>query len=76
METELGRREIEGQPAEGFEIVQDTDTCAQTVTVWAHAMTGKPLLVIIDRELVGWDSPSMKLILRDFNLDVGPEEEL
>ena len=76
MEKELGRTEIAGQPAEGFEIVAETDEYTQTITVWAHAETGKPLQVIIVMKAVGADSPSIEFTMRDFTLDVELDEEL
>ena len=75
-EEELGEKEIEGQTAVGFKVLQEGQYIRSETTIWAHAETAVPILV----EMIMTppeDSPEqMKFIMNNFKLDVELDEEL
>ena len=47
-EIELGKKEIDGQTAQGFTVTREDEEMTQTITVWADEQTGHPLVVEIE----------------------------
>lgn len=73
-ETALGKKDIDGTPAEGFQVIQKNEEYTQTISVWADAKTGYPLKV----ELVLEPSEEGKaeLTLSDFRVIPEPSAAL
>ena len=75
-EEELGKKEIDGQTAEGFRVSQEDKYFRYDITIWAHARTAVPILVeMLAKPLA--DSPTaMKWTMTNFHLDVDLPEDL
>jgi outer membrane lipoprotein-sorting protein len=65
-ETALGRRDIDGQAAEGFRVAREGEEYTQTITVWADAKTGHPMEVEISRQTT--EGEKGELVLSDFRV--------
>lgn len=75
-EQELGRKEIDGQTAEGFRVFQEDQYFQNDITIRAHGKTGVPILVEIISTSQDDSSKSMKWIMNNFNLDVELDESM
>ena len=75
-EERLGKREIEGQPAEGFRVVQEDQRFRHETTIWAHAQTGAPILVESTTTLLDGSGTPQVFTMRDFELKVELDESL
>lgn len=75
-EKPLGEKEIDGQPAVGFEVRQDTPEYACSIIVWAHKESGRPIRVEMNLHNPQDRSESVTMVMDRFNLDVELEEEL
>jgi outer membrane lipoprotein-sorting protein len=75
-EKRLGRKKINGQIAEGFEVHQKDLYFQHEITIWADAETAAPVLVeIVSTSLE--DSPkSVQFTMDNFNLDTELDKEL
>ncbi|MFQ6036663.1 MAG: outer membrane lipoprotein carrier protein LolA, partial [Sedimentisphaerales bacterium] len=75
-EKSLGEKEIDGQPAVGFQVQQDEQEYHCEIVVWAHAETGSPIRVEITISNPDDSSQSMTMVMSQFRLDVELDEEL
>jgi len=77
---ELGHKKIDGQPAKGFRVVVKSEherkTIQETISVWAHAKTGKPLIVVVAFKRPGTQGPAMEFVLTDFEMNVELDKRL
>ncbi len=73
-ETALGRRDFDGQAAEGFRVTQKDEEYTQTITVWADAKAGHPLEVVIS--LQSDEGEKGEVVLSDFQVIVEPNTDL
>lgn len=76
-ERSQGRRLMDGREVEGFQVVRDTETGSETITVWADVGTGVPVqadvTVTADRTR---GVPAVHYRLRGFDMSVDPEPGL
>jgi len=75
-EKSLGEKEIEGQPAVGFQVQQEGKDYQCEIVVWAHAETGRPIRVEITIYNPEDSSQSMTMVMSRFDLDAELDEEL
>ncbi|GAI07093.1 unnamed protein product, partial [marine sediment metagenome] len=75
-EKSLGEKEIDGQPAVGFQVQQDDQSYHCDIIVWAHAEKGTPIRVEMTISNPDDRSQSMTLVMSRFDLDVELSEEL
>jgi hypothetical protein len=74
-ENSLGAKEIDGQPAVGFEVHQKGEDFISDVIIWAHKETGAPIQVEItlhDPENIH----SVTMIMSKFDLNAKLDKEL
>lgn len=69
-EEKLGQRQIDGQTAEGFRVLQEDKTFQNDITIWAHAKTGEPILVEMISTPLDDSTKSMTWTMNNFDLDV------
>jgi len=72
----LGKKDIDGQSAEGFMVFQEDESFKYQITVWANAKTGIPILVEMVLSSLQDLSKSMRFTMNNFNLDVKLNKEL
>ena len=72
----LGEKEIDGQPAVGFQVQQEGKDYQCEIVVWAHAETGRPVRVEITIYNPEDSSQSIKMVMNRFDLDAELDEEL
>ena len=75
-EKSLGEREVDGQPAVGFEVRQNTTGCDCRIVVWAGKDSGRPIRVETTLQNPQNDSQSVTIVLNHFNLDAELDEGL
>lgn len=75
-EKSLGEKEIDGQPAVGFQVQQEGKDYQCEIVVWAHAETGRPIRVEITIYNPEDSSQSMTMVMSRFDLDAELDEEL
>lgn len=75
-EKSLGEKEIEGQPAVGFQVQEEGKDYQCEIAVWAHAETGRPIRVEITIYNPEDSSQSMTMVMTRFDLDAELDEEL
>jgi len=75
-EKSLGEKEIEGQPAVGFQVQQEGKDYQCEIVVWAHAETGRPIRVEITIYNPEDRSQSTTMVMSRFDLDAELNEEL
>jgi len=75
-EKSLGEKEIDGQPAVGFQVQQEGKDYQCEIVVWAHAETGRPIRVEITIYNPEDSSQSMTMVMSRFDLDTELDEEL
>ena len=75
-EKPLGGKEIEGQPAVGFEVQQDYPEYRCHVVVWAHKDSGRPIRVEMNLYSPKDRSQSVTMVMNHFDLDVELDEGL
>jgi outer membrane lipoprotein-sorting protein len=75
-EEKLGKKEIDGQNAEGFQIFQEDQIFQNDITIWAHVKTGVPILVEMISTLQDDSSKSMTWTMNNFDLDVELAESM
>ena len=68
-ETALGKKDVDGIPAEGFQVIQKHEEYTQTISVWADSKTGYPLEVGIEVQSVDQGEATITLS----NFQVVPE---
>ncbi len=69
-EQRLGKKEIDGQKVTGFRVLQEDRHFEYDITIWADSKSGVPVLVEEQ------SYPSIKLTMKNFDLDVELDEEL
>ncbi len=75
-EKSLGEKEIDGQPAVGFEVHEEASEYGCNTVVWAHKDSGRPIRVEMHLYDPNDRSQSMTLAMSHFNLDVELDEGL
>ncbi len=75
-EKSLGEKEIDGQPAVGFQVQQESKDYQCEIVVWAHAETGSPIRVEITIYNPQDSSQSMTMVMSRFDLNAELSEEL
>jgi len=75
-EKALGGKEVEGQPAVGFEVHQDTPEYECRIVVWAHRDSGRPIRVEVNLYNPQDHSQSIAMVMSHFDLDVELDESL
>jgi len=75
-ETKLDKKDIDGKPADGFQVNQKYDDYSQTITVWADAKTGFPVMVEIAMTSNKDEKNVLNLTLRDFKVVAKPNPAL
>jgi outer membrane lipoprotein-sorting protein len=75
-EKYLGEKEIDGQPADGFQVQQEGKDYQCEIIVWAHAETGSPIRVEITIYNPENPSESMMMEMSNFDLNTELDEEL
>jgi len=75
-EESLGEKEIEGQPAVGFQVHQQDQDYECDIFVWANSETGNPIRVEMTIYNPQDRSQSATMVMGRFNLDVELDEEL
>ncbi len=75
-EKPLGEKEIEGQPAVGFEVEQNTPPSACRTVVWVHRDSGLPILFESTIYNPQDGSESIKMTMDHFDLDVELDDAL
>lgn len=75
-EKSLGEKEMDSQVAVGFEVRQKDEDLINDIVVWASKETGNPIQVEITTYNPENLSESVTMVMSDFNLDVGFDEEL
>ncbi len=74
-EKSIGEKEIDGQPAVGFQVQQEGKDYQCEIVVWAHAETGRPIRVEITIYNPEDSSQSMTMVMSRFDLDAELDEE-
>ncbi len=75
-EIALGKKNIDGESAEGFRVTQKDKEYSQTITVWADAKTGNPLEVEIVWQSNEQEKAVLELTLSDFRVIPEPNKAL
>ncbi|MHC4397588.1 MAG: hypothetical protein ACYS1A_18245 [Planctomycetota bacterium] len=75
-EEKLAERQIDGQTAEGFRVLQEDQLFQNDITIWAHANTGVPVLVEMISTPLDDSSKSMKWTMNNFDLDIELDESM
>jgi len=75
-EEKLGKRDIDGQTAEGFRVLQEDKMFQNDITIWANAKTAEPILVEMISTLQDDSSKSMTWTMNNFDLDVELAESM
>ncbi|MHC4717023.1 MAG: LolA family protein [Planctomycetota bacterium] len=75
-ETALGRKDIDGRSAEGFQVTQAEQEYTQTITLWADAKTGRPLRVEIALKPHEQDKGALEMTLSGFREIPKPDPAL
>jgi outer membrane lipoprotein-sorting protein len=75
-EEKLGKRDIDGQTAEGFRVLQEDKIFQNDITIWAHPKTAVPILVEMISTLQDDSSKSMTWTMNNFDLDVELDESM
>ncbi len=75
-EKSLGEKEIDGQPAVGFQVQQEGKDYPCEIVVWAHAETGRPIRVEITIYNPEDSSKSITMVMSRFDIDAELDEEL
>jgi len=75
-EKSLGEKEIDGEPAVGFEVQGDTEEYGCDTIVWAHKDSGRPVRVEMHMYDPNDRSQSMTIVMSHFNLAVELDEGL
>lgn len=75
-EEKLGKKEIDGQTAEGFRVLQEVQSFQNGFTIWANAKNGTPILVEIISTPLEDSSELMKWTMNNFELGVELAESM
>ncbi len=75
-EEKLGKRDIDGQTAEGFRVLQKDKMFQNDITIWANPKTGEPVLVEMISKSQDDSSKSMTWTMNNFDLDVELDESM
>ncbi len=75
-EKELGRKEIDGQAAVGFEVLQEDQHFQYRITIWADPKTRGPMLVKMLQTPLKNSSESLKFTMSNFVLNAELDQDL
>ncbi len=75
-EEQLGEKEIDGQTAVGFKVLQEGQYFRSETTIWADAQTAVPVLVEMIMAPLDDSPESIKFRMNNFDLDAQLDEDL